>query len=469
MKGMVYMDSAMSSKKFKHRIRLDRIVKSFLEKWIVICLIMLLTGSGMTFAQSNPSPDQLYSLGVNAFNSQRYSEAINWFNQLENLETQDPRAFFFRGLSYSRMGNTSLAKADYETAARMEWTVTGRSFSVPKALERIQGRERTAIEQYRQTAKRVWEAEQNVRSQNEIIESRKPETPPSKATVTKQTAQPEQIRTPIPQSNIQKLQRYYDSALKENKFELAHDYLLAAMRLEPESEWVFDTSVSFVEKMKESNLEENKLLGATVFDKIELLIPFQSTDKIKNARERFNQLVHTIETEWWLSEETQWNQEADKFIQKIKTIENTITYEDNRDLNFNIQRCLKTGAVLIRRMDAYCFRLQNSDQIKIRNDGLKKTYKDLVFAQEWLYNIWAYQMIMECKETLSNPEYKITSNVAENRLVNRLCSLDEQRLLPWLLEEYLGTWERLFDILESEEAKIKVTKLRLFHLTKLPE
>ena len=134
-----------------------------------LLLIVLLAGSGIVFAQSNSVSDQLYSSGVHAFNSQRYAEAINAFTQLEANGSQDPRAFFFRGLVHSRLGDTEAANADFEKAARMELTVAGRSFSVPKALERIQGRERTTIEQHRRAAKRAWVAEQDLRRQEEFL------------------------------------------------------------------------------------------------------------------------------------------------------------------------------------------------------------------------------------------------------------------------------------------------------------
>ena len=169
-----------------------------------LLLIVLLAGSGIAYAQSQPSADQLYSSGIHAFNSQRYSEAIGWFDQIESLGTPDPRAFFYRGLSYSRLGNATSAAADYEKASRIELTVAGRSYSVPKALERIQGRDRTVIEQYRRSAKRDWEAEQNVRKQDEflsqkaedmklysgIIESGKSETPSSSTAVLSDAALP---------------------------------------------------------------------------------------------------------------------------------------------------------------------------------------------------------------------------------------------------------------------------------------
>jgi len=165
------------------------------NRGFALLLTVLLVGSGVVFAQAKSDAEQLYSSGVQAFNSQRLAEAIGFFNEIEGLGTQDPRAYFFRGLSYSRLGNAVAATADFETAAKMELSVSGRSYSVPGALERIQGRERTVIEQYRRAAKRTWETEQNVRKQDEflsqkaedmkfyqtIIESGKTEPPSSQA------------------------------------------------------------------------------------------------------------------------------------------------------------------------------------------------------------------------------------------------------------------------------------------------
>ena len=134
-----------------------------------LVMIVFLAGSGIALAQSNSGAEQLYSAGVHAFNSQRYAEAVGWFDQLEAKGAQDPRVFFFRGLAHNRLGDAVAANTDYETAAKLELTVTGRSFSVPTALERIQGRERTTIEQHRRAAKRNWETEENLRRQDEFL------------------------------------------------------------------------------------------------------------------------------------------------------------------------------------------------------------------------------------------------------------------------------------------------------------
>ena len=146
------------------------------NRGFAILLVVFLAESGVVFAQSGPSSEQLYSAGVQAFHAQRYADAVGFFDRIERLGAQDPRAFFFRGLSHSRSGNVAAATADYETAAAMELTVAGRTYSVPKALERIQGRERMVIEQYRRAAKRVWEAEQNLRKQEDFLSQKSEDT-----------------------------------------------------------------------------------------------------------------------------------------------------------------------------------------------------------------------------------------------------------------------------------------------------
>ncbi len=130
---------------------------------------LIFLACGTAFAQSKTDADLLYGQGVHAFNSRQYAEAIGFFDQIEALDAQDPRAYFFRGLAHARSGNDMAANADYVTASKMELTVAGRSYSVPKALERIQGRERMTIEQHRRAARRAWDAEQNLRRQDEFL------------------------------------------------------------------------------------------------------------------------------------------------------------------------------------------------------------------------------------------------------------------------------------------------------------
>ena len=139
------------------------------NRGFALFFFVILMGAGVAFAQSNPEAARLYGQGVHLFNTNRYAEAITYFDQAEGVKTQDPRVFFYRGLSHYRLGDQTAAVADYEKAAAMEQTVAGRSYSIPKALERVQGPERSVIERYRRAARRTWEAEQNKRRQDEFL------------------------------------------------------------------------------------------------------------------------------------------------------------------------------------------------------------------------------------------------------------------------------------------------------------
>ena len=130
---------------------------------LVACLF-----PAQVFAQTESTATQLYGRGTYAFNAGQYADAIAAFDQMEQAATDDPRVFFFRGLSHLRSGNEAAAATDFQTASKMELTVSGRSYSVPKALERIQGRDRILIERYRRAAKKAWEADQNKRRQDEF-------------------------------------------------------------------------------------------------------------------------------------------------------------------------------------------------------------------------------------------------------------------------------------------------------------
>ena len=138
--------------------------------FIVAAVFLLVIGlfSSSVFAQTESTAVQLYGRGTHAFNAKQYADAVNMFAQAEAAGTQDPRVFFYRGLSHFRLGDEAAAAADFATGSRMELTVSGRSYSVPKALERIQGRERILIEQHRRAAKRTWDAEQNKRRQEDF-------------------------------------------------------------------------------------------------------------------------------------------------------------------------------------------------------------------------------------------------------------------------------------------------------------
>jgi hypothetical protein len=98
--------------------------------------------------------EQMYGSGVHAFYSGRSDEAQEIFDEVINAGSQDPRVHYYRGLAQiqSQGGMIEAGMADFEQAAQLE--VTSRtSANVARALQRIQGPTRIAIEKVRARAR----------------------------------------------------------------------------------------------------------------------------------------------------------------------------------------------------------------------------------------------------------------------------------------------------------------------------
>ncbi|MEX2561211.1 MAG: hypothetical protein WD403_14915, partial [Pirellulales bacterium] len=67
--------------------------------------------------------------------------------------SQDPRAYYFRGLAHIRLGRDPEARDDFAEGARLEVADADRFYNVSKSLERVQGRNRLLLERYRSDAR----------------------------------------------------------------------------------------------------------------------------------------------------------------------------------------------------------------------------------------------------------------------------------------------------------------------------
>ncbi|HVX15147.1 MAG TPA: hypothetical protein VHC22_28400 [Pirellulales bacterium] len=99
--------------------------------------------------------NELYGSGVHAYNSGSYLEAYNDLTMAVRSGSQDPRVFYYRGLSYMRLGRPQEAQVDFKKGAALEMADTDRFYPVSKSLERIQGQARSQIERYRSSARLV--------------------------------------------------------------------------------------------------------------------------------------------------------------------------------------------------------------------------------------------------------------------------------------------------------------------------
>ncbi|MBN2476283.1 MAG: hypothetical protein JXB62_16845 [Pirellulales bacterium] len=96
---------------------------------------------------------QKYGSGVHAYFSHDYVGAYDNLTEAIQAGTKDPRAFYFRGLTYLRLGRETEAGTDFQKGAELESGDLNRFYHVAKSLERIQGNARVTLEEYRLEAR----------------------------------------------------------------------------------------------------------------------------------------------------------------------------------------------------------------------------------------------------------------------------------------------------------------------------
>lgn len=95
-----------------------------------------------------------YGQGVHAYFAGDYQRSYDDLSQAIVAGTQDPRAYYFRGLAALRLGRLDEAEADFSSGADREMTQSG-DWRVGRSLERVQGVDRLRLERHRTRAKIV--------------------------------------------------------------------------------------------------------------------------------------------------------------------------------------------------------------------------------------------------------------------------------------------------------------------------
>lgn len=96
---------------------------------------------------------QLYGQGVHAYFAQDYVRAYELLTTAIERGTTDPRVYYYRGLALRRLGRPEDASADFSLGAEREAKDLNKFYNVSKALERVQGEDRQAIERHRVDAR----------------------------------------------------------------------------------------------------------------------------------------------------------------------------------------------------------------------------------------------------------------------------------------------------------------------------
>jgi len=152
-----------------------------MSKTILISAIASLLGCWLSTASISLAHDwnaagMYYGRGVHAYFSGRDDEAERYMTQAIESNPNDPRPYYFRAMSRLRQGRQSDARQDMEAGAAIEAQAPQR-WGVGVALQRVQGRDRLVLEDYRRRA-RLDEAgrqDQRNRARYEQNKSREPE------------------------------------------------------------------------------------------------------------------------------------------------------------------------------------------------------------------------------------------------------------------------------------------------------
>ena len=128
------------------------------------CCLAVALGGHAAMADTPLSRDFMGS-GMHAFHAGSYQRSIDDLTAAIDAGSQDPRSYYFRALALLRQGREDDAIADMQEGALLESGGPG-GVVVGRSLERVQGRDRLLLEQYRRRAL----IEQQARDQRRIEE-----------------------------------------------------------------------------------------------------------------------------------------------------------------------------------------------------------------------------------------------------------------------------------------------------------
>jgi hypothetical protein len=123
-----------------------------LSQWLPALLVMVgLHGYVREVPANETQAMKYYGKGVHDFYDGRYLDALQNLDRATSYEPRDARIYYFRGLAKRRLGYD--ATADFQMAAQIETALRQRD--VGRALIRVQGADRLAIEEYREQARKL--------------------------------------------------------------------------------------------------------------------------------------------------------------------------------------------------------------------------------------------------------------------------------------------------------------------------
>lgn len=142
---------------------------------VVLGLALLSCGASALRAQ-DAVLTEFYGRGVHAYFAGDLGTAMEDLTAAISGGTKDPRAYYFRALTEMRLGDHARAEADLRAGAALESADVNQFYPVGKALERVQGPARLALERYRVVARAEAHERQLKRDAARYEERRRAET-----------------------------------------------------------------------------------------------------------------------------------------------------------------------------------------------------------------------------------------------------------------------------------------------------
>lgn len=123
-------------------------------------LILAVAGACAVFASpalAQPrSPQELYGHAVHDYFSGDYESALVALDDAVKSESDDPRVYYYKGLVLVALGRPDEAQEPWKKGGELEAVDATKFYSVSKALERIQGPVRIALETWRTEGRTRW-------------------------------------------------------------------------------------------------------------------------------------------------------------------------------------------------------------------------------------------------------------------------------------------------------------------------
>lgn len=127
--------------------------KGILVSVALLFVALVFVTPGKLVANDELAITELYGQAVHAYFEGQYEESHKFLTDAIDLGTDDPRVYYFRGLSKMKLGRAEEAQKDFDEGGKLEATGPAQFYPIGRSLERIQGSERMTIEKVRKQAR----------------------------------------------------------------------------------------------------------------------------------------------------------------------------------------------------------------------------------------------------------------------------------------------------------------------------